>query len=215
MFCDGQDSAWRRGDILRTAVLASGRGSNLQALLDACRDGSLPIKIVCVGSDQPGALALQRADEAGISTRVFKVSDYPNRQAQEEEILSWMWENQVELLLLAGYLKVLSPQFIRQVNFPILNIHPSLLPAFPGLHAQRQAVEYGVKVSGCTVHFVDENLDSGPIILQEAVPVLAEDTEDTLAERILEVEHRLYVEAVRLVALGKVERIGRRVRILQ
>lgn len=215
MFCDGQDRGWRRGDILRTAVLASGRGSNLQALLDACRNGSLPIEIVCAGSDQPGTFALQRADEAGISTRVFQVSDYPNRQAQEEDILSWMRENQVELLLLAGYLKVLSPQFIRQVNFPILNIHPSLLPAFPGLHAQRQAVEYGVKVSGCTVHFVDENLDSGPIILQEAVPVLAEDTEDTLADRILAVEHRLYAEAVRLLALGKVERIGRRVRILQ
>lgn len=215
MFCDGQDHAWRRGDILRTAVLASGRGSNLQALLDACRNGYLPIKIVCVGSDQPGTLALQRADKAGILTRVFQVSDYPQRQDQEEDILSWLRENKVELLLLAGYLKILSPQFIRQFKFPILNIHPSLLPAFPGLHAQRQAIEYGVKVSGCTVHFVDEGLDSGPIILQEAVPVLAGDTEDTLAERILKVEHRLYPEAVRLVALGKVERIGRLVRILE
>ncbi|MGI6119222.1 MAG: phosphoribosylglycinamide formyltransferase [Desulfosporosinus sp.] len=200
---------------MRTVVLASGRGSNLQALLDACHNGYLPIKIVCVGSDQPGTLALQRADRAGIPTRVFQMSDYPHRQAQEEDILSWLRENQAELLLLAGYLKVLSPLFIRQVNFPILNIHPSLLPAFPGLHAQRQAIEYGVKVSGCTVHFVDEGLDSGPIILQEAVPVLPGDTEDTLAERILEVEHRLYPEAVRLVALGKVKLIGRRVQILQ
>jgi len=215
MLCYGQCCTRRRGGILRTAVLASGRGSNLQALIDACGNGSLPIKIVCVGSDQPETVALKRADTAGIPTRVFHMSDYPDRQAQEEDILSWVRENRVELLLLAGYLKVLSPQFIRQVAFPILNIHPSLLPAFPGLHAQRQAVEYGVKVSGCTVHFVDEGLDSGPIILQQAVPVLAGDTEDTLAERILEMEHRLYPEAVRLVALGKVERIGRQVRILQ
>ncbi|MFZ3131958.1 MAG: phosphoribosylglycinamide formyltransferase [Desulfosporosinus sp.] len=200
---------------MRTAVLVSGRGSNLQALLDSCGDGSLPIEIVCVGSDQQGTTALQRSRAVGIPSRVFQVSDYPHRQAQEEDILIWMRENRVELLLLAGYLKVLSPQFIRQANFPIMNIHPSLLPAFPGLHAQRQALEYGVKVSGCTVHFVNEDLDSGPIILQEAVPVLPGDTEEILAQRILEVEHRLYPEAVRLLALGKVEQIGRRVRILQ
>lgn len=200
---------------MRTAVLASGRGSNLQALLDASRKGSLPIKIVGVGSDQLGTRALERSQAAGIPTRVFQVSDYPHRQAQEEDILIWMRENRVELLLLAGYMKVLGPQFIRQANFPVMNIHPSLLPAFPGLHAQRQAVEYGVKVSGCTVHLVDEGLDSGPIILQEAVPVLPEDTEESLAQRILEVEHRLYPEAVRLLVLGKVERTGRRVQILQ
>jgi phosphoribosylglycinamide formyltransferase 1 len=211
----GQCRIWKRGGILRIAVLASGRGSNLQALINACANGSLPIEIVCVGSDQPGTGALQRSHAAGIPTRVFQVSAYPDRQAQEEAILFWLREKRVELLLLAGYLRVLGPQFIRQVNFPIMNIHPSLLPAFPGLHAQRQAVEYGVKVSGCTVHFVDEGLDSGPIILQEAVPVLPGDTEDDLAERILEVEHRLYPEAVRLLALGKVEQIGRRVRILQ
>ncbi|KUO72912.1 MAG: phosphoribosylglycinamide formyltransferase [Desulfosporosinus sp. BRH_c37] len=200
---------------MRTAVLASGRGSNLQALLDACSNGSLPIEIVGVGSDQPGTSALERSQAAGIPTRVFQVSDYPHRQAQEEDILIWMREYRVELLLLAGYMKVLGPQFIRQANFPVLNIHPSLLPAFPGLHAQRQALEYGVKVSGCTVHLVDEGLDSGPIILQEAVPVLSEDTEESLAQRILEAEHRLYPEAVRLMVLGKAERIGRRIQILQ
>jgi phosphoribosylglycinamide formyltransferase-1 len=200
---------------LRTAILASGRGSNLQALIENCRNGSLPIKIVAVGSDQLGAGALERAKEAGISTRVFQIGDYPHRQAQEEDILIWMRENKVELLLLAGYMRVLGPQFIRQTNFPILNIHPSLLPSFPGLHAQRQALDYGVKVSGCTVHIVDEGLDSGPIILQEAVPVLSEDTEESLAQRILEVEHRLYPEAVRLLVLGKIKRTGRRVQILQ
>jgi len=199
---------------LRTAVLASGRGSNLQALIKACAGGSLPIEIVAVGSDQSGAGALERAKEAGIPTRVFQLRDYPHRQAQEEDLLIWMREKRVELLLLAGYMRVFGPQFIRQANFPVMNIHPSLLPAFPGLHAQRQALEYGVKVSGCTVHLVDEGLDSGPIILQEAVPVLAGDTEESLAQRILEVEHRLYPEAVRRLVLGKVERTGRRVQIL-
>lgn len=196
-------------------ILASGRGSNLQALIEACQNGSLPIEIVAVGSDQPDAGALKRAEAAGISTRVFLVRDYPHRQAQEEDLLMWMREKQVELLLLAGYMRVLGPKFIQQANFPVMNIHPSLLPAFPGLHAQRQAVEYGVKVSGCTVHFVDEGLDSGPIILQEAVPVLPGDTEETLAQRILTVEHRIYPEAVRLFASGKVERSGRKVQILE
>jgi len=170
---------------------------------------------VAVGSDQLGAVALKRADEAGIPTRVFQISNYPDRQAQEQDILIWMRENHVELLLLAGYMRVLGSEFMRQVSFPILNIHPSLLPAFPGLHAQRQALEYGVKVSGCTVHFVDEGLDSGPIILQETVPVLYEDTEESLSQRILAVEHRLYAEVVRLLALGKVNRTGRRVQIMQ
>jgi len=200
---------------LRTAILASGRGSNLQALITACASGSLPIEIVAVGSDQLGTGALELAKAAGIPTRVFQVRDYPHRQAQEEDLLIWMREKRVELLLLAGFLRVLGPHFIRQANFPVMNIHPSLLPAFPGLHAQRQALEYGVKVSGCTVHLVDEGLDSGPIILQEAVPVLPGDTEESLAQRILEVEHRLYPEAVRRLVLGKVERTGRRVQILQ
>lgn len=200
---------------MRTAILASGRGSNLQALIEAYNEGHLPIKIVGVGSDQAESGALQRAKAAEIPTRVFLVKDYPHRQAQEEDLLIWMRENRVELLLLAGYMRVLSSEFIRQANFPIMNIHPSLLPAFPGLHAQRQAVEYGVKVSGCTVHFVDEGLDSGPIILQEAVPVLPMDTEDSLAQRILSMEHRIYPEAVRLFVSGNLQRVGRRIQILQ
>lgn len=199
---------------MRTAILASGRGSNLQAIIEACHGDGLPIEIVAVGSDQLGAGALKRSEDARIPTRVFPINNYPHRQAQEDDILIWLRENHVELLLLAGYMRVLGPQFIRQVNIPVMNIHPSLLPAFPGLHAQRQALEYGVKVSGCTVHLVDEGLDSGPIILQEAVPVLPGDTEESLAKRILEVEHRLYPEAVRLWVLGKVERNGRRVQIL-
>lgn len=200
---------------MRTAILASGRGSNLQALIDACRNDTLAIRIIAVGSDHAGAGALKRAEEVGIQTHVFQAKDYSSRQAQEEDILHWLRENQIELLLLAGYMRVLGPEFMRHVNLPVLNIHPSLLPAFPGLHAQRQALEYGVKVSGCSVHFVDEGLDSGPIILQEAVPVLAEDTEESLSQRILAVEHRLYPEAVGLVSAGRVKRIGRRVQILQ
>lgn len=194
--------------------MASGRGSNLQALLEAAQKGEIPIEIVTVGSDQADALALKRAQAAGISIRVFPSADYPDRWAQEEDILIWLRENKADLLLLAGYMRVLSREFIRQVKIPILNIHPSLLPAFPGLHAQRQAVDYGVKVSGCTVHFVDEGLDSGPIILQETVPVFPDDTEESLANRILEVEHRLYPEAVRLLAAGRLKVQDRKVRIL-
>ena len=196
---------------MRTAILASGRGSNLQALVKAWQSGHLPIEIVAVGSDQPDALALQFAQKAGIPVNVFPQANYPDRAAQEEGILNWFRESRVELLLLAGYMKVLSENLIEKLEFPILNIHPSLLPAFPGLHAQRQALEYGVKFSGCTVHFVDKGLDSGPIILQEAVPVLPDDTEDTLAQRILKVEHHIYPLAVKLVAGDKLERKGRRI----
>ena len=196
---------------MRAAVLASGRGSNLQALLEACKRADLPLEIVCVGTDKTDAGALLRAEAAGVPSRVFCVEDYASRQAQEEALLLWLREYRTELLLLAGYMKVLGPLFIREAGFPILNIHPSLLPAFPGLHAQRQALAYGVKVSGCTVHFVDDQLDGGPIILQEAVPVLPGDTEDDLAERILEAEHRIYPEAVRLLVSGKIKRTGRRV----
>ncbi|KLU60060.1 phosphoribosylglycinamide formyltransferase [Peptococcaceae bacterium CEB3] len=200
---------------LRTGVLVSGRGSNLQMFIDLAQKGELPIELVAVGSDQAGAQALARARSAGIPVRVFAPADYPSPQAREESLLTWLKERQMELLLLAGYMRILGEGFIQRAGFPILNIHPSLLPAFPGLHAQRQALAYGVKVSGCTVHFVDQGLDSGPIILQETVPVLPEDTEETLSARILTVEHRLYPEAVRLLAAGRLERSGRRVRVAE
>ncbi len=199
---------------MRTAVLVSGRGSNLQVFLDAWTQGTLAIEIVAVGSDQEDAQALERARQAGVSVRAFPLGAYPNRRAQERELLGWLKDLGVELLLLAGYMRVLSGEFVREAGFPILNIHPSLLPAFPGTQAQRQALEYGVKVSGCTVHFVDEGLDSGPIILQEAVPVQSEDTEESLAVRILEVEHRLYPEAVRLLLAGKFKRSGRIITVI-
>jgi phosphoribosylglycinamide formyltransferase-1 len=139
------------------------------------------------------------------------MNSYEDKKAQETDILNWLEELEVELLVLAGYMRVLSKDFIQRADFPIINIHPSLLPSFPGLHAQKQALAYGVKVSGCTVHFVDEGMDTGPIILQQAVPVYDEDDEDSLSERILKVEHQIYPEAVRLIAEGKVKRQGRKV----
>lgn len=190
---------------MRIGVLASGRGSNLQALIEAWQKGKFTAEFVAVGSDHADAQALKRAEDANIPQRAFPLKDYSSRREQEQAILEWLKESHVELLVLAGFMRVLSPDFLNALNCPVLNIHPALLPSFPGLHAQRQALEYGVKVSGCTVHFVDEGLDSGPIILQEAVPVEPEDTEETLSERILKVEHRLYPEAVRLVTTGQVK----------
>lgn len=201
--------------MMRIGVLASGRGSNLQALIDAWKQGDILGEIVAVGSDHEQAYALQRAKNAEIPNQAFPLERYSSRVEQEQALLSWLQENRVELLVLAGFMRVLSKEFLHELNIPVVNIHPSLLPAFAGLHAQRQAVDYGVKLTGCTVHFVDEGLDSGPIIMQEAVPVLPEDTEETLADRILEVEHRLYPLTVRLIASGKVKRLGRIVKVLE
>ncbi|RJE49238.1 MULTISPECIES: phosphoribosylglycinamide formyltransferase [unclassified Dehalobacter] len=200
---------------MKVAVLASGRGSNLQALLDEWQDGRLPVEFVGVGSNKIDAKALVRAEKSGIQIRTFPRESYADKNSQETDILNWLEVIDTELLILAGYMQVLSPDFIRRAKYPILNIHPSLLPSFPGLHPQKQAVEYGVKVSGCTVHFVDEGMDSGPIILQEAVPVFAEDDADQLAARILKVEHTIYPEAVRLIVNGKIKREGRRVIVLR
>ena len=161
-----------------------------------------------MASDRPEAQALARAEAAGIPAP-FSARQYENRRAHEAAILRWLQELEVDIVALAGYLRILSPGFIQALGCPILNIHPSLLPAFPGLNAQSQALAYGVKVSGCTVHFVDEGVDRGPIILQEAVPVLPHDTVESLSERILEAEHRLYPKALQLVAEG-LERPERR-----
>jgi len=198
---------------MKVAVLASGRGSNLQALLNEWQEGSLPVEFVGVGSDHVDAQALHRAEQVGIPTRAFIKENYPNKESQEKDILNWLEELGVELLILAGYMRVLSSSFIHQIDCPIVNIHPSLLPAFPGLNAQKQALEYGVKVSGCTVHFVDEGMDTGPIILQETVPVFDEDNVAALSERILKLEHEIFPEAIRLIATDKVKRQGRKVMI--
>lgn len=201
--------------MIRLAVLASGRGSNLQAIIDAVGRGELPVKLVLVLSDNPRAQALERARTAGIPTVVVRREDYRSRRDFNLEILRWLRRYQVDLVALAGYMRVLSPEVVRAYPNRIMNIHPSLLPAFPGLEAQRQALEYGVKVTGCTVHFVDEGVDTGPIIIQRAVPVREDDTAESLSGRILEQEHQIYPEAIRLFATGRLRVEGRRVRVLE
>jgi phosphoribosylglycinamide formyltransferase-1 len=191
---------------VRLAILLSGRGSNFAAIHQAIVQRELNAQIVCVISNQPDAPGLVRARELGLSTHSIYHRDYATRAAHEEEVMRVLAAAEPDFICLAGYMRLLTPVFIAAWPHRILNIHPSLLPAFPGADAQAQALAYGVKVSGCTVHFVDENLDAGPIIVQRTVPVRDDDTVDTLAARILEQEHIAYVEA--LVALG-----GRRWRI--
>ncbi len=193
----------------RIGVLASGRGSNLQALMDAARDGRLGGDVVVVLSNVESAPALERARSAGIPA-FFREHRDKAREALDASWLSLLGDQGVDLVCLAGYMRLLSARFIRAYAGRILNVHPSLLPAFPGNHAQRQAWEHGVKVSGATVHIVDEGLDSGPIVLQEAVPVLASDSVEALAARILEAEHRLYPRAVRILLEGRYRIEGRR-----
>jgi phosphoribosylglycinamide formyltransferase 1 len=192
-------------------VLASGRGSNLQAILDAIEAGRCPARVAVVVSDRKDAPALERARRAGARAVHLDPRAYPDRVAFDEAVAEVLDQHATELVCLAGYMRVLSPEFVRRFPGRILNVHPALLPAFPGLHAQRQALQHGVKVAGATVHFVDEGVDTGPIVLQSAVPVLDNDTEDTLAARILVEEHRLYPEAIRLYAEGRLGVEGRRV----
>lgn len=199
---------------VKIAVLVSGRGSNLQAIIDNIENGYIKnaaVKLVI--SNKENAYALDRAKKHGIEAIFLDPGKY-DRAGYDRAILSVLREYNIDLLLLAGYFRLLGSEIIEAYRNRILNIHPSLLPAFKGLHAQRQAFEYGVKVAGCTVHFVDEGLDSGPIILQNCVPVLAGDTEETLTDRILEQEHTIYPEAVRLFVEGKLKIQGRNVVIL-
>lgn len=201
---------------LRIGVLASGRGTNLQALIDAEREGRLLGKVVVVLSDVPDAQALRRASDAGIPAIYIEPGRAGARLSPESEqkYIEVLESHNVDLIALAGFMRILSKEFVRRFRERILNIHPSLLPSFPGLNAQKQALEYGVKFSGCTVHFVDEGVDTGPIIIQAAVPVLEGDTVETLSERILKEEHRIYVEAINLFAKGRLKLEGRVVRVL-
>jgi phosphoribosylglycinamide formyltransferase 1 len=196
--------------VKRIGVLVSGRGSNLQALIDAARRGELGAEVGVVVSNVETALALERARQAGIPA-VFRDHHGKTREAFDTEVVEILREHHVELVCLAGFMRLLSAVFLRAFPSRVLNIHPALLPAFPGLEAQRQAWEHGVKVTGATVHLVDEGLDSGPIVAQEAVKVLSSDTPETLAARILEVEHCLYPRAVRLMLEGRCRVEGRRV----
>jgi len=194
-------------------VLASGRGSNLQAIVDAIDAGRCPARVAVVVSDRKDAPALERARRAGIRTVHLEPRAYPDRTAFDAAIAEVLDADGVELVCLAGYMRVLSAEFVRRYRARILNVHPALLPAFRGLDAQRQALLHGVKVSGATVHFVDEGVDTGPIVLQAAVPVLDDDTDTSLSARILAEEHRLYPEAIRLYAEGRLEVSGRRVSV--
>lgn len=198
---------------LRVGVLASGRGSNLQALLDAGARADFPAAVVVVVSDRERAPALDRARAAGVEAVFVDPKAHGDREAYDAALVALLRARDVGLVCHAGWMRILSPGYVQAFAGRALNIHPSLLPAFPGLHAQRQALEHGVRISGATVHFVDEGVDTGPIVLQSSVPVLPDDTEDTLAARILVEEHRIYPAAVRLFAEGRLQISGRRVRI--
>lgn len=196
---------------LQLAVLASGRGSNLQAILEAIREGKLSARVAVVISDNPEALALERARQQGLPALLVKPQAYSSKAAYEQKLVEICKSYQVELVVLAGYMRLLSSTFLKHFLNRVVNIHPALLPAFIGLNAQHQALEYGVRFSGCTVHFVDNGMDTGPILLQAVVPVCPHDTEDTLAARILVQEHRIYPLALELIAQGQVHLEGRRV----
>jgi phosphoribosylglycinamide formyltransferase-1 len=202
--------------MLKIAVLASGRGTNLQAIIDATERGPLVgvARVVLVVSDRPAAMALERAWRHGIAVAVVRKKDFPERADHDRQVLALLEAAGTELVCLAGYLRLFSPVFIDAWQGRMINVHPSLLPAFAGLEVQRAALEYGVKVAGCTVHFVTQEMDTGPIIVQRAVPVLEDDTPETLAARILEQEHPAFVEAIGLYAAGRLRVEGRRVRIL-
>ncbi|MGH9805293.1 MAG: phosphoribosylglycinamide formyltransferase [Candidatus Acidiferrales bacterium] len=195
----------------RIAVLLSGRGSNFEAIADSVRDGRIPgAEIAVVLSNREGVQGIEKARERGLETRVIP-SKGRQREEYDREVVAVLKEKQVDLVCLAGFMRLLSPYFVSEFRHRILNIHPALLPAFAGLEAQKQALEAGVKVSGCTVHFVDENMDAGPIILQAVVPVHDDDTEETLSARILREEHRIYTEAISIVLSGRYRIEGRRV----
>jgi phosphoribosylglycinamide formyltransferase-1 len=200
-----------RPEPLRIGVLASGRGTNLQAIIDAIEAGRLDARIAVVVSDKADAPALDRARKHGAKALFVNPRDFSDRESFDRGVAAVLAEHKVELVCLAGFMRILTPAFLAAFPDRVMNIHPALLPSFPGLHAQRRALEHGVKVSGATVHFVDEGVDSGPIILQVAVPVRDDDTEESLSERILAEEHKIYPKAIQLFAEGRLQIEGRRV----
>ena len=197
--------------MLNIAVLISGRGSNLQALIDATKTPGFPARIVGVISNKPEAQGLERARAVGIPALVVHHRDYPSREDFERALDAKLSEMGAQMVCLAGFMRLLTPWFVTRWRDRLVNIHPSLLPAFPGLDTHQKAIDYGVKFAGCTVHFTRAEMDHGPIILQAAVPVLQDDTADTLAARVLEAEHKIYPEAVRLIAEGRVNVIDEKV----
>jgi phosphoribosylglycinamide formyltransferase-1 len=198
---------------LRLGVLASGRGSNFQSIIDAISSRRLRVEIAVLITDNPSAFAIERAKKYGIEYLIMNPEEYSSRDDYFVKIAEELKKRDTGLVILAGFMRIVRKPLIDAFPDRIMNIHPALLPAFPGLCGQRQAVEYGVKISGCTVHFVDEGMDTGPIIIQAAVPVSQDDTEETLSERILKLEHKIYPEAIRLFSEGRIEVEGRSVKI--
>ena len=196
---------------LRLGVLVSGSGTNLQAILDAVAAKDLDAEVRVVVSNQPAARALDRAQAAGVATRVISHRDYPERAAFDGKLVAALHEADVTHVVLAGFMRLLTPVLLDAFPWRVINIHPALLPSFPGVHAQRQALAYGVKVAGCTVHFVDAGVDSGAIIGQQAVPVLDNDTAESLHARVHAAEHELYPKCVAAIARGEISVVGRRV----
>ncbi len=199
--------------MLNLGVLASGRGSNFQSIIDAINRGELNALIKILITDNPEAFVIERAKKHNISFKIMEPYGYSNNDDYYSSIAEELKKNDVELVTLAGFMRVVKKQLIDEFPLRIMNIHPALLPSFPGLHGQKQAADYGVKISGCTVHYVDEVVDAGPIIIQAAVPVMSADTEETLSERILKYEHKIYPYAIRLFSEGRIEFEGRVVKI--
>lgn len=199
---------------VKLGVLVSGSGSNLQAVIDRIEAGRLSAEIVLVVANEPGALGLARAERHGLKTAVINHRDYPARDDFDRAVVRALQDHGVELVILAGFMRLITRTFLDAFPNRIMNIHPALLPAFPGTHVWQTALDHGVKFSGCTVHFVDEGTDTGPIIIQAVVPVLDDDTADTLAARILKQEHRIYSRAIQLFAEGRLRVEGRRVKVL-
>ena len=196
---------------LPLGVLISGNGTNLQAIIDAIEEKRLDAVIKIVLSNKEEALGLARAQRHGIPAQVIDHKKYPSREAFDQAMIDVLKAQGVELVLLAGFMRLLSTLFVKTFSDRIMNIHPALLPAFPGLHVQKKAVEHGVRIAGCTVHFVNEECDEGPIIIQAAVPVFPDDTDESLSARILEQEHRIYPRAVQLYSEGRLRVVGRKV----
>ncbi|MBF0466893.1 MAG: phosphoribosylglycinamide formyltransferase [Nitrospirae bacterium] len=199
----------------KVGVLASGRGSNFQSIIDAVKSGYLNVSIECLITNNADAFAIERAKAYGITSMAILEKDFRTKDDYYRKITTELQTLGVNLVVLAGFMKLVGKALIEAFPMRIMNIHPALLPSFKGLHAQRQALKYGVKISGCTVHFVDEGLDTGPIIIQAAVPVLSNDTEDTLSERILKYEHEIYPRAIKLFADGALSFEGRVVKIAE
>jgi phosphoribosylglycinamide formyltransferase-1 len=197
--------------MLTLGVMASGRGSNFQSIIDSINSGYVKAKIVLLVTDNPDAYALERAKRNNIKSIVIRPGEYPDRAAYYANIAKEMKNRGVNLVVLAGFMRVVGKSLIKEFQNRIMNIHPAILPSFPGLHGQKQAVDYGCKISGCTVHFVDEGVDTGPVIIQAAVPVYHDDTEDSLSERILTQEHRIFPYAIKLFSENKLTVQGRKV----